>query len=546
MARTQAKTKLLTLGAVCVALFLAMLDNTVITVALPAIQRSFGATVSGLQWAFTGYTLFYAALLLTGGTLGDLFGRKRVFLAGLGIFVAGSLVSALAPSLGVLVLGRIVQGSGAAAFLPGSLSLITHAFTGRRERAQAIGLWAGVSGIGIAAGPALGGLLVDSLGWQSIFFINIPIGLVAIGIAAAVVEESKDRQGRTLDLPGQIVAIASLGAVTFALIESASYGWTSVVTIGLLVLAAALLAVFIRVEWRSPSPMLELRFFGNAAFSTGVGVAALSNFAMFGALFFLTLYIQNVQGYSALGMGVRALPLTLAIIVTAPFSGRLAGRIGSRLPMTAGLALSGAGMLLLLRLTPSTSYAQIWWNLALIGAGMGLVSTPMTAAVMAAVPKARSGMASATAGASREVGGLFGVALLGALVSTSFAAGLSDRIRGLSLAPAAKAHVLAIARHAGRADAVALPRGISPAHLQDIVGHAFVAAMLPAIAVAGAILLIGAVIAYRLVPAGVPEEEADRAAREAENCEPARTARAARSCEPPPAYLEQGAEARGR
>ena len=507
MARTERRTKLLTLGAACVALFLAMLDNTVIAVALPAIQRHFDATVSGLQWAFTGYTLFYAALLLTGGTLGDLFGRKAVFLAGLGIFVAGSLVSALSPSLGVLVLGRIIQGSGAAAFLPGSLSLVTHAFTGRRERAQAIGLWAGVSGIGIAAGPALGGLLVDSLGWQSIFYITVPIGLAAIAIASAVVEESKDPQGRTLDLPGQVLAIAALGAVTFALIESSSYGWTSPVTLGLLGLAAVLQAVFLWVEWHSPSPMLELRFFRNATFSTGVGVAALSNFAMFGALFFLTLYIQNVQGYSAWGMGVRALPLTLAIIVTAPFSGRLAGRIGSRLPMTAGLVLAGAGMLLLLRLTPSTSYAQIWWNLAVIGFGMGLVATPMTAAVMGAVPKARSGMASATTGASREIGGLFGVALLGALVSTSFAAGLSDRIRDLSLSATGKALVLAIARHGGRAAAVALPSGIGPAHLQEIVGQAFVAAMLPAIAVAGAILLIGAGLAYWLVPADVPEDE---------------------------------------
>ena len=233
------RTKLLTLGAMCFALFMAMLDNTVVNVALPSIQRHLGSGVSGLQWIIDAYTLVFASLMLTGGTLGDIFGRKRFFLIGLSVFTAGSLLCGLAPSLAVLIAGRAVQGLGAAALLPGTLSILTNTFHDPRERAQAIGIWAGVSGLALALGPLVGGALVDRFGWQSVFFLNVPIGIVALVVALLAVRESRSPEGRRLDLPGQALAIVALGSLTYALIEANNYGWTSPTILGLFVTAAA-------------------------------------------------------------------------------------------------------------------------------------------------------------------------------------------------------------------------------------------------------------------------------------------------------------------
>jgi EmrB/QacA subfamily drug resistance transporter len=499
----ESHARLLTLLATCFAMFMTMLDNTVVNVALPTLQRSFGSSVSGLQWIIGGYTLLFATFMLTGGTLGDIYGRRRAFLAGLGIFTAGSLLCGLAPSLGVLIGGRVVQGVGAALLVPGSLALLTNSFPEARERAQAIGLWAGVSGVALAMGPVVGGLLVDSLGWQSVFFLNVPIGITAFGVTTHAVRESKHPEGRGLDLAGQTLAIVSLGSVTYALIEAENQGWTSVATIGLFLAAGASVAAFLQVERRSRSPMLQLGFFRDKTFSASVAVAGLVSFGMFGALFFLTLYIQNVQGYSALGMGVRALPLTSAVIVTAPLAGRLAARVGSRLPMTAGLLMNGAGLLLLERITPTMSYAMLWWNLVLLGVGMGLVATPMTAAVMSAVPRARAGMASATTNASREIGGVLGVALLGALVSHWFTVQLAAGMSAFALPADAKSRLLALASH-GRVSAAALLTHGEARSLHSVVASAYVAGMRPAIAVAGATLLLGSGLALAFVRGGAP------------------------------------------
>jgi EmrB/QacA subfamily drug resistance transporter len=523
--------KALTLGALCIALFMAMLDNTVVTVALPSIQRHFGSDVAGLQWILTGYILFFAAFMLTGGTLGDMYGRRRAFLAGLGIFTVGSLLCGLAPTLETLIGGRVIQGLGAALLMPGTLSLLTNTFVDPRERAQAIGIWAGVSGIALVLGPVIGGVFTDTFGWQSVFFLNVPIGIVAAVITWRAIPESKDPDGRRIDLPGQVLAVLALGSVTFAFIQAQALGWWSATTLSLLAFAAVAQMAFLWVESRSASPMVELRFFRDRTFATGVTVAAMVSFGMFGTLFFLTLYIQNVQGYSAFGMGIRALPLTLAMIVTAPLAGRLAGRFGSRIPMTVGVALNGVGLLLLLRLTPSMTYWQLWWNLLLLGVGMGLVITPMTAAVMSAVPRSRAGMASATTNSSREIGGVFGVALLGAVVARLFADDLRDGLRGFAIPAAAKSRIIELASHGrqveaqrvlgelgGSAAAGHAGNGtpLDPATLHAAIGSAYVAGMLPAIFVAAVVLLIGAVLTYVFVRPGVPEAEpaaADAAAR---------------------------------
>jgi MFS transporter, DHA2 family, methylenomycin A resistance protein len=496
------RAKILTLGAMCFALFMAMLDNTVVNVALPSIQDHFGSGVSGLQWIIDAYTLVFAAFMLTGGTLGDLYGRKRTFLVGLSIFTAGSLVAGLAPSLNALIAGRAIQGLGAAALLPGTLSILTQTFPDPKERAQAIGIWAGVSGMALAAGPIVGGALVDSLGWQSVFFLNIPIGILALFVASRIVRESKNPEGRHLDLPGQILAILTLGSLTYALIEANNYGWTSPFIFGLFATAVVAGALFLWTELRSTSPMLQLRFFQNRTFAAAATVAGFISFGMFGIFFFLTLFLQNVQGYSAFQMGLRSLPMTGAIIIVAPVSGQIAGRIGPRIPMTVGLTIVGVGMLLMQRISPDMPYSALWWNLMMLGVGMGLVMTPMTAAVMGAVPRERAGMASATSNASREVGGVFGIALLGAIVTHWFAKDLASSLAGLHLPAAVKAHVVTLAAHGGGTAARSLPAGVDAARLHSVIDSAFVSGMHVAFWVSAGVLLSGAVLSAVFVQSG--------------------------------------------
>jgi DHA2 family methylenomycin A resistance protein-like MFS transporter len=496
------RTKILTLGAMCFALFMAMLDNTVVNVALPSIQGHFGSGVSGLQWIIDAYTLVFAAFMLTGGTLGDLYGRKRIFLAGLTIFTVGSLLAGLAPSLNALIAGRAVQGLGAAALLPGTLSILTQTFPDPKERAQAIGIWAGVSGMALAAGPIVGGVLVDSLGWQSVFFLNVPIGIVALIVASRIVQESKNPEGRHLDLPGQILAVVTLGSLTYALIEANNHGWTSPLILGLFATAVVAGALFIWTELRSTSPMLQLQFFKNRTFAAAATVAGLVSFGMFGIFFFLTLFLQNVQGYSAFQAGLRSLPMTAAIIVVAPLAGNIAGRIGPRVPMTVGLTIVGVGMLLMQRISPDMPYSALWWNLMILGIGMGLVMTPMTAAVMGAVPRSRAGMASATSNASREVGGVFGIALLGAIVTHWFAKDLASSLAGLPLPAAVKAQIVTLASHGGGTAAKSLPAGVDAAKLHNVIDNAFVSGMHVAFWVSAGVLLTGAVIAAVFVQSG--------------------------------------------
>jgi EmrB/QacA subfamily drug resistance transporter len=493
------QTKLLTLFAMCFALFMAMLDNTVVNVALPKIQDSLGAGVSGLQWVVDAYTLLFASLLLTGGTLGDLYGRKRLFMSGLVIFSIGSLLCGLAGSIGFLIASRALQGVGAAALIPSTLSILTHTFPDPRERAQAIGLWAGVSGLALALGPVVGGLLVDSLGWQSVFFLNVPVGFVGLLVAARYAPESKNPEGRTLDIPGQVLGIAWLGSLTYALIEGNARGWTSPVILSAFAIAVVGLIAFLLVERRSASPMLQLSFFRNSTFTGAVTVAALVSFGMFGMLFFLSLFMQNVQGYSPVGAGLRFLPATVAIIITAPLAGRWAARIGSRIPMTIGLAMVGAGMLCYLGVNEFTPYLHWFWIQPIQGVGMGLTMAPMTAAVMGSVPPARSGMASATTNASREVGGTFGIALLGAILTARLNSVMTGALTALGIPSAVQSKIEFAMSHGGAGGAAKLPQGIDRAAISAAFKHAFVDGMHVAMVVAAAALLFGSLVAYLFV-----------------------------------------------
>ena len=494
------RTKLLTLLAMCFALFMAMLDNTVVNVALPKIQTSLGSSVSGLQWIVDAYVLMFASLLLTGGTLGDIFGRKRMFLIGLTVFTFASFLCGIAPNLTFLILARGLQGVGAAALMPGTLSILTHTFPDPRERAQAIGIWAGVSGLALALGPVVGGALVDGLGWQSVFFLNVPIGILAFFVVTRVVAESKHPEGRSVDLPGQVLAIGWLGALTYALIEGNSKGWTSPLIVTLLAAAGAGLIAFLLVEARVKSPMLQLSFFRNRTFSAANVVAAMISFGMFGMFFFLSLFMQQILGYSAVAAGVRFLPMTAAIIVAAPTAGRIAGRVGSRIPMTIGLGLCGTAMLILHGITPTSTYGDFWWALPLMGIGMGLTMTPMTAAVMSSVPPQRSGMASATTNTSREVGGVFGIALLGAILTAKMKATLAASLVSLDVPAAIRDRLVLAATHGGfsAGSAAAIP-GVDMAALRSAFDDAFVTGMRSALLVSSIALYAGSVVAFTFI-----------------------------------------------
>lgn len=496
MFKENRRKKLLTLGAMCTALFMAFLDSTVVYLALPAIQSSLGSNVSSLQWVIDSYSLFLAAFLMTCGTIGDRYGRKRTFLVGLSVFTVGSAICALAPSTGMLLMGRMIQGVGAAGILPGTMSILTQTFTDRVERAQAFGIWSAVSGLAYVIGPFLGGALVGSLGWQSVFYLNVPIGVVLFLVTHRIVEESRNPETNPIDLPGQILWIASIGALTFALIEGKAWGWTSPVIVTLFVVAVVGLAIFLRVERRTPTPMFPIQYFRKPTFSASVAVAILIGFGLFSFFFVFTLFLQQVQGYSALEAGIRFLPTTVAMIVTAPIAGRLAGRFGSRLPMTGGMAVSGISLLLFLQVDATTPYLSWWWMMLLLGIGIGLTMAPMVSAIIGSVPPTRSGMASATTSTAREFGGLLGIALVGTIVVGRFQQTLEQSLARLNLSSTEQKQVLSAVAQGEMQGAVGVP---ITAGVREAIAEAFIQGMHSGLLVGGCAMLIGALAAFWFV-----------------------------------------------
>jgi EmrB/QacA subfamily drug resistance transporter len=482
MFKDNRRTKLLTLMLSCFGLFMVLLDVTIVNNALPSIQRNLDASLSGLQWIIDAYTLVFASLLLTTGALSDRQGRKRWFMIGLATFTFGSALCGIAPNLGVLVGARALQAVGGAALSPASLALLTGAFPDPRERAQAIGLWSGVSGLSLAAGPLIGGALVDGPGWRWVFFVNLPVGVIAFLAAARFLKESVNPRPRRLDLAGQVLAIATLGSLVYGLIEGGARGWTSPLILGAFSLAVASLVALLVVESRREQPMLELRFFRSASFSGTNLIAFLTFFALLGFTFFNTLYFQEIRGYSAFGAGLLSLPATIAIVLIAPLAGRFAGARGPGLPIALGTALAGSGLLALLWLHLDTPYSHIWWTFALFGAGLGLVTAPMAAAAVAGMPPWQAGVASAILNTSRQVGGAVGIALLGAIFSTRFRAALPPPVRDAA---------------EGATGGFQIP---DPA-LRRVIGEAFVSALHAGYLFAGGALLLGTVLALTLLGA---------------------------------------------
>jgi EmrB/QacA subfamily drug resistance transporter len=406
-----------TLAAVSFGLFMIMLDNTVVNVALPSMQKSLHIGPNELEWIVVGYALTFATLMLTGGKLADLYGRRLLFIVGLAIFTGASLACGLAPTAGALIAARVVQGVGAAIMNPATLGIITATFP-PRQRGTAIGIWAGTSAMALAIGPLVGGLLTEKANWSWIFYINVPVGIAGILVARWAIEESRDTSHeQRLDLPGLLSSGVGLFALTYGLIEANRHGWTSPLILSMFALTVVALVVFVLLEQRQRIPMLDLSLFRNPTFSGANVAISLVSLAMFGIFFYNSLFIQNVLGYSAIQTGALFLPMTLLIVLIAPQAGRMTDRVGARWLVGAGMTLVAISLVLFAQIGQGGTF----WNFlpALIagGTGMALTMTPTTAAAMGSVPNDKAGVGSAVLNAFRQVGGSLGIAIMGAIIA---------------------------------------------------------------------------------------------------------------------------------
>ncbi len=453
MLKTNAHRKGWTLAIVSVGLFMVVLDNLVVSVALPSIHRDLGASIQSLEWTVNAYVLAYAVLLLTGAALGDRFGRKRMFIGGLAVFTASSAAAALAPTMGLLIAARAIQGAGAAVATPLTLTLLADAFPPER-RGMALGVWSGVSGTAVALGPLVGGAVIQAASWQWIFWINVPIGLILLPLAGARLSESYG-PSRTLDLRGLALASSGLFGIVFGLVRSQSLGWTDPEIVASLGIGAVLVIAFVRHELRTPAPMLPMKFFANRGFAVTNAVSLAMYFGMFGSIFFLSQFLQNVLHNSPLQAGVKLLVWTGATMVVAPFAGIFSERFGSRWFMVTGLGLQALALGWLATLAGvHQTYSSMIVPFVLAGSGMALVFAPSANAVLSAVRTDQAGQASGANNAIRELGGVLGIAVL-ATVFTSNGSYISPQAYVDGLIPAMWVGTAVLA--AGALIAAALP-----------------------------------------------------------------------------------------
>ncbi len=488
---TEENSRWWTLGAMCFALFMVMLDNTVVNVSLPSIQRDLHASLSSLEWTVNAYTLTFAVLMVTGGRLGDIFGRRRMFLFGVIVFGLSSAAIGFAPNDITLIAFRAVQGIGAAFMMPATLSIITQAFP-PHQRGMAIGTWAGVSAMALAIGPVLGGFLTEAVSWRAIFFINPPIALGAIAVTLFATRETRDETvGKGVDIPGIVAITAGLTAIVLVLVEGNRWGWGSTRVISLIVVAVVAVAAFVPIELRSKAPMVDFSFFRSRSFLGANLVGYIVSFAMLAQFFFLALYMQNILNYSPLQAGLRFLPATAVIIVMGPLAGRLTDRIGPRPLMTLGLVVVAIALFVQSRLTVHTGYGLLLPGFVLMGLGMGLVMSPMSTAAMNAVDRSKAGVASGVLSMSRMVGGTFGVAVMGALVATVGRAQIDQHLPHLPAATRAS-----IANSLGSGGAAGHH---ASAQVVATVREAFISALGTGLEIGAAVTLGGAVLAWTLI-----------------------------------------------
>ena len=496
-----------TLAAMCFALFMIMLDNTVVNVALPSIQEDLGATLSGLEWTVNAYTLTFAVLLVTGGRLGDIFGRRRMFLFGVVVFAVSSAAIGLAPDEGWLVAGRAIQGVGAAFMMPATLSIITNAFP-PEERGKAIGTWAGVSALALAIGPVVGGALAEYVSWRAIFFLNLPVAVGAVIVTLFATQESRDETTRhRVDIPGIAALSVALTALVLALVEGNAWGWGSAEIITLFALSAVSLVAFVLLEPRVREPMVDFRFFRSKTFLGANVVAFIVTFSMLATFFFIALYMQNILGYSAVEAGVRFLPSTLMIVLIAPLAGRLTDRVGARPLMVAGLSLATLSLLLQTRIDVDTGYGLLLPAFILLGIGMALVMSPMSTAAMNAVTPDKAGVASGILSMSRMVGGTFGVAAIGALFQHLARNELAHDLAGTGVSAATRERI--VENLGSGSDGGLGPQAAEAAH------HAFIHALSTGMWLAAGVSLVGVLVALFTIEPRTADRPSAAAAAEA-------------------------------
>ncbi len=493
-----------TLAVLSLSLLVIALDVTILNVAIPTLQRDLDASAASLQWIVNAYILVFAGLLLTMGTLGDRFGRRRALEAGLLIFGAASLAAALSDTSGQLIAARAAQGVGGALIMPSTLSVLVDVFP-REERAKAIGIWAAVAALGIPLGMVVGGWLLEEFSWGSIFLLNLPVVGAVLVAGRFLIPESRDPEQRHVDIAGAVISMAALSALIYSLIEAPERGWLDVVTLGGFAIAAVTGVLFVWYELRTRQPMLDMRLFRNARLSAGSGAVGIVFMAMLGTMFLITQYLQFVRGYSPLDTGVRLVPLALGFMIGAPLSAALVNAFGAKKVISSGMIVVALAIGGMAALDLTTSYWVLAALLLVTGIGMANAMAPATDAVMAAVPEAQAGVASALNDTTRQVGGALGVAIYGSILNSVYASRLSDAVGGLS-AEAADAASNSIGA------ALQIASGEGGPELATAAGSAFVEAQSAVYLVTGVVALAGAVLIARFMPArdvlpGAPAEQ---------------------------------------
>ncbi len=492
----------LILAVLCIALSVVGIDSTIVNVALPSFVRELGADSTQLQWIVDAYTIVFAGFLLIAGSTGDRLGRRACFIVGLVIFGIGSAACALSTTAGLLIVFRGVQGFGAAFVMPATLSILTNVFSDPGERSRAIGIWAGVSGLGVAIGPLAGGWLLIHYWWGSIFWVNVPLVVIAVVAAVTLIPETRDPHAGRLDLVGTVTSTVGLIALLFGIIEGPSQGWGAPWVVGAFVTAVVLLGVFVVWEHRVENPILDLDFFRDRRFSAASLAITLVFFSMFGSVFFASQYLQFVLGYSAFRSGAALLPVAVVLMIAAPWSARLVARLGTKIVVTAGLVLIAVGLYLFSFTTVANGYLPIAGMLVVIGLGMGLAMAPATDSIMGSIPPEKAGVGSAVNDTTREVGGALGVAILGSITTALYASRVAAHPRFADLAAASPEAAAAVRSSVGAAALVAeeLPADLA-ATLTDAANAAFMYGIHRALVVGALVALGGALVALFFLPA---------------------------------------------
>jgi len=490
------------LAVLCTSLMVVIVGNTALNVALPTLARELDASISAQQWMVDAYSLVFAGLLLTAGTIGDRYGRKGTLQAGLLVFLSGSMFAGFSDTSTGVIIGRAVMGIGAAFIMPATLSILTNVFPAN-ERRKAIAIWAGISGAGAAVGPVASGFLLEHFSWGSVFFVNVPIIIGALAVGHFLLPKSKDPHPGALDPVGAVLSIAALSTLVYAIIEAPSRGWASSASLLWFGMAAVLIAAFLLWEMRNTEPMLNLHYFRDPRFGVAAGVITLNFFAMFGFFFLLTQYFQLVLGYGTLEAGVKQLPFAAVMMVIAPNSPKLADRVGTNRAVAIGLSMVAAAMYSFLFTGTETSYLELLPIMGLMAAGMATCIPSMTGSIMSAVPLGRAGVGSAMNDTTRELGGALGVAVLGSLVASQYNKKLDP---ALNLLPESL-HPQASESLAGALHTASTVGGDSGAQVAQIAREAFVSGMHLAAIIGGSVAVAAAILVYRKLPAGNPHTQ---------------------------------------